>query len=674
MKAFRIFSPIHQLFLALELLALICAGCSLLRSGSSSFREFYVSPTGADTYPGTKAKPFQTLARARDAVRAVNRHMTGNIVVYLRGGTYPVTAPVDFTSADSGCNGFKVVYRAFDQEAPILSGGVLVTNWSLDHNNIYRANLDWDGKLRSLYVNGVRASLTRADFKGQGPWGEFIVKGDEPWAETPGKTLDGIRFNSAELPVFSNASDVEVLQHRVWNFLVMGAREMSVEGNYTVVKLQQPYGAIAATMAWHCNLDPTNKFTLRNAYELLKSPGQFYFNRATHTLYYFAKQGEDMSAATVIAPLSEGLVRIAGVSTNDRARNLVFTGLTFSYDHWLLKQIGDSRGMVGVQSLGLYTRFRADGNWHKDHYDLCDLPQATVDLRNCDNIRFERNRFTHLAGGVAISLVNDVVDSAVVGNVFYDLSGNAINIGHPQHYIIGDGPLFNAGIEGVCARIQVKNNLIRNASLDFKQEEAISGFFTESVEISHNDIRGVPYGGIALGWWWGNGEIPPSKVSKNNIISCNRVVDTQQELYRDGGAIYVLGEQPGGRIESNYVRSITRSIYPDDGSAYWTISNNVLDPRDNRDIPVRKQRPWLFLWTPRIHDLKVDNNYTTVTNITANATNTVVTNTHFEPQFSPAAQGIATAAGLEPAYKDIAKTLAEGNTANKTKRLKPGSL
>jgi hypothetical protein len=439
----------------------------------------------------------------------------------------------------------------------------------------------------------------------------------------------------------------------------MGVREMAVENNYTVVKLQQPYGAIAATMAWHCNLDPTNKFTLRNAYELLKSPGQFYFNRITHTLYYFAKEGEDMSAATVIAPLSEGLVRIAGVSTNDRARNLVFTGLTFSYDHWLLKQIGDSRGMVGVQSLGLYTRFRADGNWHKDHYDLCDLPQATVDLRNCENIRFERNRFVHLAGGVAISLVNDVVDSAVVGNVFRDLSGNAINVGHPQHYIIGDGPLFKAGIEGVCARIQVKNNLIRNVSLDFKQEEAITGFFTESVEISHNDIQGVPYGGIALGWWWGNGEIPPSKVPKNNIISCNRVIDTQQELYRDGGAIYVLGEQPGGRIESNYVRSITRSIYPDDGSAYWTISNNVLDPRDNRDIPVRKQRPWLFLWTPRIHDLKVDNNYTTVTNITANATNTLVTNTHFEPRLSTAAQDIADTAGLEPAYKGIAKTLTE---------------
>ena len=452
------------------------------QASASTFREFYVAPMGDDVNPGTKAKPFRTLARARDAVRGVSRDMKGDIVVYLRGGTYPVSAPVEFGAADSGCNGFRVIYRAFKKEVPVLSGGVLVTNWSLDHDKVYRAALNWDGKLRSLYVNGERAAMTRADFKAQGAWGEFTVKGDEPWAETPGTTLDGIRFHAAELPVFSNPGDAELLQHRVWNFLVLGVRDMVVESNFTVVKLQQPYGAIAATMAWHCNISPTNKFTIRNAYELLNSPGQFYFNRTTHTLYYFSK-GEDMSQATVIAPLSEGLLRVAGTSTNDRAKNLEFRGLTFAYDHWLLEKVGDSRGMCGVQSLGLYTRFRADGNWHKDHYDLCDLPQASIELRNCANVRFERNHFIHLASGVGISLANDVVDSQVVGNVFTDLSGNAINLGHPQHYIIGDGPLYPAGVEGVCARDVVKDNWIRKASLDFKQEEAISGFFTEACEI-----------------------------------------------------------------------------------------------------------------------------------------------------------------------------------------------
>ncbi len=612
-------------------------------------REFFVSPAGDDANSGTKSRPFQTLSRARDAVRTVDRHANGDVVVHLRGGNYPITTPIEFSAKDSGRDGFKIIYRAYKNEIPILNGGVLVTNWTLDRDGIYKATLNWEGKLRCLYVNGTRAAMTQKEFSGQGPWGEFIVSGNEPWAETPGKTLDGIRFNSAEVPALINPADVELLQHRVWNFLVLCARAVSTEGSDTVIKLQQPYGAIAATMAWGCNIGPTNKFTIRNAYEFLNQPGQFYFNRATHTLYYFARAGEDMSKATVIAPLSEGLLRVTGSSTNDRVKNLTFTGLTFSYDHWLLEHVGDSRGMVGVQSLGLYTRFRDDGNWHKSHYNLCDLPQATVELHNTENISFVRNHFTHLASGCAISLVNDAVDSEIAGNVFDDISGNAVNIGHPQHYIIGDGPLFPAGIEGVCARDKISNNFIRRVSLDYKQGEAISGFFTEAVEITHNDIAGVPYGGIALGWWWGNAEIPPSNVPRNNVIAFNKVFDTQQELPKDGGAIYVLGEQPGGRIEGNYVHSLSRLIYPDDGSAGWTISHNVLDPQPNGK--------WLFVWTDRIHDLRIENNFITGTNIQNLATNNcapagtlIVTK-----PFAGAAKNIVLAAGLEKKFQNISK-------------------
>jgi hypothetical protein len=631
--------------------ALVCCGSVIAQQ--SPYREFYVSPHGSDANPGTQSRPFRTLARARDAVRGINRAMKGDIAVYLRGGVYPVEAPIEFTAADSGFNGFHVIYRAYGTETPVLSGGVPVTGWTLDHGHVYKARLNWGGKLRSLFVNGVRAQMPQADFKGQGPWGAFVIQGNEPWAETPGKTLDGIEFDAAEVPVFQNADDVELLQHRTWNFLVLGVRAASAEEGHTVLKLQQPYGAIAATLAWHCSVDPKGSFTIRNAYDLMKHPGEFYFNRRTHTLHYYSN-GEDMSRAEVIAPLSEGLLRIAGTSPNERARDLVFTGLTFAFDHWQLEKVGDSRGMAGVQSLALYTRFRDDGNWHKSHYDVCDLPQATVDIRNAANIRFERNRFVHLSSGVAVSLVNDVVDTTVIGNVFDDLSGNAVNVGHPQHYIIGGGPLFR-GTAGVCARDVIKDNWIRNVSLDFKQEEGISGFFTEGVEISHNDIAGTPYGGIALGWWWGNAEIPPSKVPKNNVIAFNRVVDTQQQLPRDGGAIYVLGEQPGGRIEANYIRSRTRAIYPDDGSAYWMITRNVVDPRDARDVPARKDGQWLFVWTPRIHDLKIIDNYSTVENMRNEGVNCQPAGTHFETQLSPAAQAIIAAAGLEPAYKDIAR-------------------
>jgi hypothetical protein len=144
-------------------------------------------------------------------------------------------------------------------------------------------------------------------------------------------------------------------------------------------------------------------------------------------------------------------------------------------------------------------------------------------------------------------------------------------------------------------------------------------------------------------------------VPKNNRILANRVVETQQILPRDGGAIYVLGEQPGSRIEGNYVESSTRMLYCDDGSAYWTLTHNVVKLIGDYSPETAKDKSWLFLWTPRIHDLTIVGNYTNTDITYNNGVNCVPRDTHVEAPFSPEALAIAAAAGLEPAYRDIAQ-------------------
>src|SRR5690625_5112622 len=52
---------------------------------------YYVSmQTGSDNNPGTLSSPFKTIRKARDVVREINSNMTGDIVVYIRGGIYHV--------------------------------------------------------------------------------------------------------------------------------------------------------------------------------------------------------------------------------------------------------------------------------------------------------------------------------------------------------------------------------------------------------------------------------------------------------------------------------------------------------------------------------------------------------------------------------------------------------
>src|SRR5258708_22254247 len=79
---------------------------------------YYVSPTGSDGNLGTLQKPFATIQRAQEAVR----RKPGPVL--LRGGTYYLAKKLVFGAEDSGSRAAPVVYQAYGQEQPVISGGV----------------------------------------------------------------------------------------------------------------------------------------------------------------------------------------------------------------------------------------------------------------------------------------------------------------------------------------------------------------------------------------------------------------------------------------------------------------------------------------------------------------------------------------------------------------------
>jgi hypothetical protein len=121
------------------LLALVAGG--LLSSGRedgvaaaaepAAAAEFFVSPTGRDTTPGTADKPFATLERAWDAVRQLRSadgkplggKPLGGITIWLRAGDYLRTAALELSAADSGTAEAPVVCRAWQDETVRLLGG-----------------------------------------------------------------------------------------------------------------------------------------------------------------------------------------------------------------------------------------------------------------------------------------------------------------------------------------------------------------------------------------------------------------------------------------------------------------------------------------------------------------------------------------------------------------------
>ncbi|HLG76946.1 MAG TPA: hypothetical protein VKX46_11070, partial [Ktedonobacteraceae bacterium] len=445
-----------RLFCVLSVLLAVAGGCLLLPSLSHAAVQatYYISPTGSDSNSGTSiTAPFATLDHARQVVETVNGNMSGDIVVYLLGGTYPLSQTLAFTPRDSGTNGHQVIYEAYPGQTPVLSGGTPVTGWTQYNGSIYKAHLSRPDKLRSLYVNGHRAVMDSKTIPSQGCWGTYAVTaGQASWAWVSGSQADGVLFNPSNFPqVSSNISDLEMSTSSTWDQSIVTVRGITTSGSSTVAELQQPYGAIAEQVGYGAGFrcGSGTQVTIYNAFSLLNTPGQFYFDRAAQTLYYDALPGENMATATVIAPNDNlsTLLSIEGTSTSNRVHNLTFAGLTFAYSDWNLENIAGSYGKASVQGDTVSIAF-AQANWHNDVYRSIDTIPAAVMVDSSQNITFTHNVFEH-TGDDALAERNDVSNSQTTGNYFYDTGGSAFSIDYPQHVYIGDGGTHEKFAPGV---------------------------------------------------------------------------------------------------------------------------------------------------------------------------------------------------------------------------------
>ncbi|WP_141208680.1 RICIN domain-containing protein [Streptomyces griseorubiginosus] len=629
---------------------------------------YYVAPDGSDANAGTIAAPFKTLQHARDVVRTVNGNMTGDINVLLRGGTYPVSSTINFTSADSGTNGHHVVYSAYPGEKPVLDGGVRVSGWTQHSGNIWKATLNRDDKLRALYVNGKRAQMASKTINSAGCYGTYTVTaGQAPWAWESGSQCDGAKYSLSDLPaIASNQDDVEIVSATTWTTAIVGVRQIttSSDGANRVALFQQPGAAIAQAPPYG-PFKAGGSHTFMNAYEFLDKPGEFYFDKSTHTVYYYKSSSEDMTSAQVFAPNNVStLLRIAGTSRTDHARNITFSGLTVEHTDWNLVNVAGSvfrQGTQGNASANVYAR----QNFHAYTYRNVDLPPAAVQVENADGIVLQGNTVQH-TGADGISLANDVTDSQLTGNVTNDIAGSALTVGHPQHVYIGDYTSTNhekypVNVEGVCKNITVKDNYLYDSAVLFQGSSPVSAYFVDTLDVEHNRIERSPWAGITLGWgWWNfdgstNSINPgnPTATAKNNTVKYNELIDTMQVL-GDSAPIYTLGSQPGTEISNNYIKGVPAGhkygLHPDEGSAFINYHDNVFDVDPGLAYTVNSGT-----WG-RQHDLTITDNYGTVNKIfDRNVPNSTIQDVRgFGDNVWPArAYGIALNAGLEEAYKNL---------------------
>ena len=620
--------------------------------------QVYVSPHGSDSQPGTAAKPVLTLQHAIEVSRA-----SGDSQILLRGGMYRMQAPLVLTSADSGSAGRDLVIAAAPGEHPVLSGAVRIKGWK----EVNAAKNLWSAPVpllvansRQLYVNGARSLRTR---------------GRVPVALT--ETRTGYIAANDAMTHWKNPSDIE--------FVYTGGNDIWSEPSEGLGAWTQPRCPVQSivgmeiTMAQPCWDNSTKRVMLpngartanlvgpmsvgkqpayvENAFELLGTPGQWYFDRTAHTVYYVPRPGENLTTADVEIPVLQKLVEANGTAA-DPVHNIVFRGIQFSYATWL----GPSgpNGFSEIQA-----NYQVTGPDGYSRQALCQLvPNGTcpfgawtpapgnLEFHYAHNVQFLNDDFVHL-GAAGLLLGDGSQNDAVQGCLFTDISGNGLDLGGV------DQPL--APIAEFTSDNRIEDNLFRNVGAEYRGGIPIVVGYARDTVIAHNEIDHIPYAAISMGWGGWPDKIKQAGQANNsagNIVRDNRIHDLMLVL-ADGGGIYTqgltgpnlaAGEQVTGNVVYDQFSS-GHAIYSDNGSSMITIRGNVIF-HTNMDN-----------WGSRHHDyydgqdgsnydpLDVEENYWQQGDADSSEKNVTVRGNHLIESLSEAPQSIVENAGLEPQWK-----------------------
>ena len=306
--------------------------------------EFFVAPTGSDANPGTLAKPFTTLERARDAVRKRKVRgllPQGGAAVYLRGGRYAVTNTFVLTDEDSGSFGAPVVYRAWQDEKPVLDGGFRVRGFKAVSDPAVLARVPPE----------ARGHVRVADLKAQG---YTALAAQKSYGYGLGNTAvrelfeDGKPLQIARWPNEESLKVGEVLDatNRVFACKAerlarwAGASDLMASGYWVhlwagctvpVAKLDPVAGTVTLRELPGFGIAKDRPFYVLNLLEEIDKPGEWYLDRASAKLYVWPVKHPWFSEF-VLSRLDRPFVQATKV------QEVVFQGLTFEY--------GQQQGLV----------------------------------------------------------------------------------------------------------------------------------------------------------------------------------------------------------------------------------------------------------------------------------------------------------------------------------------
>lgn len=339
----------------------------------------HVRPDGDDAGAGTREKPFATIGRARDALRAAKDAgpLNGGAEVILHAGRYAPEASFQLTQSDSGLAGAPIRYAAAPGEAvsvtgarpipasafraisdagmkarlePAAQGQVLCADLSalgVPKPPMPPDNFRLPFAVPELFVNGKRMALACWPNEGWATIAKIVDQGtmkndgsvtdsSDPNKPRPKENKGGVFAYEGDRPSRWKPESGLWL-HGFWCFdwYDDAIRVASIDPVKKVITLKvgHIYGVRQG------NPSP-RRWRAVNVFEELDRPGEYYIDRDTNRLYFWP-ESRLAGVRIALAVRDEPLMVMRNVS------NVILHGLTFE------EAQGDALSVLGCRNVAV---------------------------------------------------------------------------------------------------------------------------------------------------------------------------------------------------------------------------------------------------------------------------------------------------------------------------------
>ncbi len=300
----------------------------------------HVAPEGNDAADGSEARPFATLAKARDAVQAL-RAPQGGARIVVHGGTYRAAETFVLAAEDSGTAAAPIVYQAAPGHAPVFTGGVQVPAWrpvsdaqtkdKLDaaiRERVLEADLAALGvkdlgdatdlrRAPELFIDGAPQTLARWPNEG------FVATGDilgtdtfKVWDSIPGCKDGKFRYVEDRPSLWIDEPDVRLYGYWFWDWYEEFQKVAAIDPAAHVFTLATPYSQYGYRKG--------QRYRAVNVLREIDRPGEWYLDRRSSLVYWLPPEGDSWKNATAtVSVLAVPFVRMENVA------HVLLVGLTF---------------------------------------------------------------------------------------------------------------------------------------------------------------------------------------------------------------------------------------------------------------------------------------------------------------------------------------------------------